>query len=146
MLASLNEGLDGSYGIAISDVQIAVEMRPEEIPNDAISLLKMLQALIDQEVPTGGYVRGRGDGPNASGEGTRVDWDARDESLATEVREAAEQICAITGRQRCTVAAICASVPELRAKLGALDQLPRTARAIRDATWPRRRRERGTLL
>lgn len=78
--------------------------------------------------------------------GTRVDWDARDDCLATEVRKAAEQICAITGRQRCTVAAICASIPELRAKLGAMDQLPRTARAIGDATWPRRRHENGTLL
>jgi transposase len=77
---------------------------------------------------------------------TRIDWDARDDLLASEVRKAAEQICAITGRERCTVASICASVPDLRAKLGAIDQLPRTARAIREATWPRRRREYGTLL
>lgn len=69
LLASLNEGLDGICGVAISDVQIAAEMRQEEIPNDAITLLKILQDLIDHDVPTVGYARGRGDGTNAGSDG-----------------------------------------------------------------------------
>jgi hypothetical protein len=78
--------------------------------------------------------------------GARIDWDTRDGHLASEVRKAAEQICANSGRQRCTVAAICASVPELRAKLGALEKLPLTVKAIGDTTWPRRSKATGTLL
>jgi len=86
----------------------------------------------------------RGTLPQSSA--VRVDWDARDQALAAAVRRTAEQICASTGRQRCTVAAICVAVPDLRAKLGALDRLPLTARAIREVTWQRRRSTDTKLL
>jgi len=71
----------------------------------------------------------------------RVDWDARDQSLSADVRRVAAAIAERDDVTRVALWQLYQVLPELKAKLGALDRLPLTARAIEQAIGrPRRRR------
>lgn len=67
-----------------------------------------------------------------------VDWDRRDEVLAKEVQVAIERIGAANPKGQVSVGAVCQAVPELRAKIGRLNRLPLTERALRAATHGRK--------
>lgn len=69
---------------------------------------------------------------------TRVDWDARDLSLSTEVRRVAAELAAVDGQGSVQLWQLYQVLPELKAKLGALDRLPLTLDAIRQTTRRRR--------
>lgn len=70
--------------------------------------------------------------------GARLNWDARDGQLALAVRATAAEQARLTGKARCTIAWLCSSIPDLRPKLGTLDQLPLTMRAIQEVAWVRK--------
>lgn len=63
----------------------------------------------------------------------RTDWDARDAELAEAVQHVALEIAQETGRQRIHLWELYQRIPELRAKLGVLQRLPLTLRAIDEA-------------
>ena len=65
---------------------------------------------------------------------TRVDWDARDRALSADVLHVAADIAEQTGRSRLALWEIYQQLPELKAKLGALDRLPLTRRALANVT------------
>ena len=62
--------------------------------------------------------------------GPRVDWDSRDQHLAQALRVAALELSATAPGQRITLGALCAAIPELRAKIRMLSRLPQTERVI----------------
>jgi transposase len=64
----------------------------------------------------------------------RVDWHKRDIELSTDVRRTVEELKAKSSKQRIKLWQICQLLPNLKAKIGALDKLPLTAEAIRAAT------------
>ena len=76
----------------------------------------------------------------------RVDWDARDIALSVDVRRIAAELATETGQPRAALWQIYQRLPELKAKLGALDRLPLTRRAIANATRGRRRGSPPLLL
>lgn len=63
----------------------------------------------------------------------RVDWDARDRGLATKVAEMAMNLASEAPGRRLKLWQIYQCLPELKAKLGHLDQLPLTQLAIKAA-------------
>lgn len=70
-----------------------------------------------------------------------VQWDARDHELSQEVRTAALEINKDNPNTRLRLSMLCNRIPQLKARLSALDQLPLTRAAIADVTiWRRRRR------
>lgn len=64
----------------------------------------------------------------------RVDWHKRDIELSADVRRVVEELKAQSSRQRIKLWQLCQLLPNLKAKIGALDKLPLTAEAIRAAT------------
>lgn len=78
--------------------------------------------------------------------GARLNWDARDGQLALAVRATAAEQARLTSKSRCTIAWLCSAIPDLRPKLGTLDQLPLTMRAIREVAWVRKGGNRTLLL
>ena len=83
----------------------------------------------------------------ARGNNVAVNWDARDEALATQIREAALKLSKDVSGGRITLWRLYQVLPELKAKLGAMDHLPLTLRTLQEVTTRRRRREaRGLLI
>ncbi len=78
--------------------------------------------------------------PRTSGAVGRVDWDSRDTVLSNQVLRVAADIATGTQDGRVALWQIYQAIPELKAKLGALDRLPLTRAAIASVTRPRRRR------
>lgn len=68
----------------------------------------------------------------------RVSWDVRDVELSAKVRHVAATLSANDGANRLELWRIYQGLPELRAKLGALERLPLTRKAIQDVTGRRR--------
>jgi len=76
----------------------------------------------------------------------RVNWDSRDVWLANEVRRVAAEL-AVDGEERhVRLWQLYQVVPELKAKLGALDRLPLTQQVIAEVTRPRTHRKGGGSL
>lgn len=65
-----------------------------------------------------------------SGRSQRVDWDARDQVLRDQVRVTAHRLALAQPDQRIKLWQIYQELPELKAKLGALDRLPLTRKAL----------------
>lgn len=78
--------------------------------------------------------------PRMSGALGRVDWDSRDTVLSKQVLRVAADIATGTQDGRVALWQIYQAIPELKAKLGALDRLPLTRAALARVTRPRRRR------
>jgi hypothetical protein len=72
--------------------------------------------------------------PNAP----RLDWDSRDSQLANEVRQAAARLAEQDPNAPLKLWQLYQLVPELKAKLGALERLPLTRGVISTVTRPRR--------
>lgn len=64
----------------------------------------------------------------------RVDWDARDHALSAEVRRVSAELAEKTSKSKLALWEIYQALPELKAKLGALERLPLTRRALSEAT------------
>lgn len=75
--------------------------------------------------------------------GPRLDWDQRDLELAEAVHQAAAELWAqkpaAVAPARLRVGELCQRLPELKAKLSALNRLPLTLKAIQDVTNSPRR-------
>jgi hypothetical protein len=71
---------------------------------------------------------------------TRVDWDHRDAQLAAAVRRTAADLARNGAAAPLRRWQLYQALPELKAKLGALDRLPLTARALDDVTRRRARK------
>ena len=71
--------------------------------------------------------------PKRSG-GLHVLWDERDQTLSAEVQQAEQLLRLSLGTRRIKLWQIYQVVPELKAKIGALDRLPLTRRSIDQAT------------
>lgn len=67
-----------------------------------------------------------------------LDWDSRDSQLANEVRQAAEKLAERNPRTPLKLWQLYQLVPELKAKLGALERLPLTRNVISAVTRPHR--------
>ena len=78
--------------------------------------------------------------------GLTVDWDARDAELADTVMKASEAITSARHGTRIKLWQLYQRIPDLRAKLGRLDQLPLTQRAIRVALGHRPVSDDSSLL
>ena len=78
--------------------------------------------------------------PRTSGAVKRVDWDSRDTVLSNQVLRVAANIVTGTQEGRVALWQIYQAIPELKAKLGALDRLPLTRAALASVTRTRRRR------
>jgi hypothetical protein len=65
--------------------------------------------------------------------GSRVDWDARDQDLAIKVAQVAMNLASEAPGRRVKLWQIYQKLPDLKAKLGHLDQLPLTQSAIKAA-------------
>lgn len=76
----------------------------------------------------------------------RVDWDSRDAALSAEVRLVSAEIATLANCDRVALWQIYQAIPVLKAKLGALEQLPLTRLAIQEVTRPRQRRTGPTLI
>lgn len=77
----------------------------------------------------------------------RVNWDSRDNWLANEVRQAAAVLAEEGQTAPLKLWQLYQRVPELKAKLGALDRLPSTRKVISELTGPRKKRSTpGSLL
>jgi hypothetical protein len=76
----------------------------------------------------------------------RVDWDSRDVTLSAEVRSVSAEIAKLANRDRVALWQIYQAIPALKAKLGALEQLPLTSLAIQEVTRTRQRRTGPTLI
>lgn len=63
--------------------------------------------------------------------GSRVDWDVRDRDLVTQISEVAMKLASEAPGRRLKLWQIYQRLPELKAKLGHLDQLPLTQLAIK---------------
>lgn len=70
----------------------------------------------------------------------RVDWDQRDAELAAAVRRAAADLAGNCAAAPLRLWQLCQALPELKAKLGALDRLPLSARALDEVTRRRARK------
>ncbi|QCB46949.1 TnsD family Tn7-like transposition protein [Hydrogenophaga sp. PAMC20947] len=77
--------------------------------------------------------------PRTSGAAGRIDWAARDGTLADEVLRVASEISAATRSNHVALWQLYQVIPELKAKLGALARLPLTQAAIEGVTRSRRR-------
>jgi len=88
----------------------------------------------------------RGLSPAPRGNNVAVDWDTRDEVLATQIREEALRLSKELSRERIPLWRLCQTLPELKAKLGALNHLPLTLRALQEVTRRRARRMKTGLL
>lgn len=64
----------------------------------------------------------------------RVDWDARDRVLSADVRRVSAELAEKSRKSKLALWEIYQALPELKAKLGALDRLPLTRRALSEAT------------
>lgn len=73
----------------------------------------------------------------------QVDWDARDASLANDVRRIAADLAARSGSDRINLWQIYQVLPELKAKLSSLHRLPLTQKAIAETTHRRRPTPKG---
>jgi hypothetical protein len=71
--------------------------------------------------------------PKRSG-GLHVLWDKRDQALSADVRQAEQLLRLSLGTRRIKLWQIYQAVPELKAKIAALDRLPLTRRSIDQAT------------
>jgi len=78
-------------------------------------------------------------------QGPRLDWDVRDTLLAESIQTAALEVSRAPNARRITLVSLIRLVPELKAKLEALDQLPRTAKLL-SALIGRRILENGRLF
>lgn len=67
----------------------------------------------------------------------RVDWDSRDAWIANEVRRVAAQLALDSKVRHVRLWQLYQGIPELKAKLGALDRLPLTQQVISEVTRPR---------
>jgi hypothetical protein len=76
----------------------------------------------------------------ARGNNVAVNWDARDQALAAQIREAALKLFKDMSGGKITLWRLYQALPELKAKLGALDHLPLTLRALQEVTTRRRHR------
>ena len=65
--------------------------------------------------------------------GRRVDWLNRDKALATKITEVALDLSKKTPKRKVKLWQLYQRIPDLKAKLGHLDQLPLSQAAIRDA-------------
>lgn len=86
--------------------------------------------------------------PNASARprtDSRIDWDARDLELSDAVMRAAASLAGGGQSPPYRIAELCEAVPELRAKLGALQRLPLTSQALRRVTRQRRQAKQTDL-
>jgi hypothetical protein len=77
-------------------------------------------------------------GPTASNY-SRVDWDSRDSALSADVRRIAAEVATRSDVARVELWQIYQRLPELKAKLGALERLPLTLKAIQETTGRRRK-------
>lgn len=75
-----------------------------------------------------------------------VRWDERDTWLSDRVMQVAAQLGEQSGRQTVTLSQLCQRIPELQTKLGALDRLPLTSKALRRLTQSRRRAIKANLI
>lgn len=75
---------------------------------------------------------------SSSSRSPRIDWDARDVVMSSEVRRVAAVLAELHGAERVKRWQICQALPELQSKLGALHRLPLTARALKETTRQRR--------
>lgn len=96
------------------------------------------RAWLDQNLPA----RINSTGPR----GSAVNWDSRDQTLATEVQRAALGLSELAEGKGIKLWEIYQQVPELKARLGALDRLPLTKAALEIAVTSRQRRRRSDLL
>lgn len=84
---------------------------------------------------------------NKRGNHASVDWDSRDKELAQNVRRICLEIAQETnGPKRITLQLIYQRLPQLRPKLGQLEQLPLTRFAIEEATGRRKMMEQSGRL
>jgi len=84
--------------------------------------------------------------PRTRGTGSKVDWDSRDTALSTEVLRVAASIADRMRRDHVELWRLYQAIPELKAKLGALDRLPLTRAAIQSVTRRHRRAEAPRLI
>jgi Tn7-like transposition protein D len=84
--------------------------------------------------------------PRTSGAVGRVNWDARDTVISNEVLRVASDIATGSPNSRVALWQLYQAIPELKAKIGALDRLPLTRAALENVTRPRRRRTKSPRL
>jgi len=77
---------------------------------------------------------------------SNVDWDARDDALATEVLKTAAELMAANPKRKLSFQDIYRYIPELHAKLGTLSKLPRTQLALEQVVRAGRKGKAGTLI
>jgi hypothetical protein len=77
---------------------------------------------------------------------SRVDWDRRDAQISAEVRRIAIELLSKDGVRRVELWQIYQLLPELKAKLGALDRLPLTLKAIQETTGRRCKHRKPQLF
>lgn len=77
---------------------------------------------------------------------SKIDWDSRDTGLSAEVLRVAAAIADRMRRDHVELWRLYQAIPELKAKLGALDRLPLTRTAIESVTRRRRRRAEARRL
>lgn len=82
-------------------------------------------------------------GPSSFAESCRVDWDGRDQLLSTDVLAMGELLFRQNPGKSIKLWQIYRELPELKAKLGALDKLPLTRKALERVVSARRRSGRG---
>lgn len=84
--------------------------------------------------------------PRTRGSGSKVDWDSRDTALSSEVSRVAAVIADRMQRDHVELWRLYQAIPELKAKLGALERLPLTRAAIESVTRRHRRAEARRLI
>ncbi|KQX22136.1 hypothetical protein ASD05_14385 [Variovorax sp. Root434] len=84
--------------------------------------------------------------PRTRGADSKVDWDSRDTALSAEVLRVAAAIADRMRRDHVELWRLYQAIPELKAKLGALDRLPLTRAAIESVTRRHRRAEVRRLI
>lgn len=84
--------------------------------------------------------------PRTRGADSKVDWDSRDTALSAEVLRVAAAIADRMRRDHVELWRLYQAIPELKAKLGALDRLPLTRAAIESVTRRHRRAEARRLI
>lgn len=80
-----------------------------------------------------------------SGRSQRVDWDARDRALSDQVRSVACRLSQQMSGQRIRLWQIYKELPELKAKLSALERLPLTRKAVEMVVASKRKSQAGDL-
>lgn len=76
----------------------------------------------------------------------RVDWDSRDRKLSHDVRVVAEALWATHPGELVKLWQLCQELPELKAKLGALDRLPLTRQVLENVISARKKSAAKLLL